>query len=260
MEEQEESVVQQRIGLLVTILLILAVAFCLYTVIQVLSNGYVNIAGFMMFRVVTGSMEPTIPVGALLLTRETGIEAVDMGDIICFHTEEAAIWGKIVTHRVVGFVHEGGQVLLQTKGDANLVADGYLVGRDNLVGKVIWHTGDESILAGIFSFFTSKLGFLGCIVFPCLLLAGMILKDCVSSIQKDLAMALYELEHPMPVAPPDESWKDDPLCGMTPEEYQEMYERIRAELIEELMHFVEAQKQEQKHTAEPVCQEQHNQV
>ncbi|MBQ3192136.1 MAG: signal peptidase I [Oscillospiraceae bacterium] len=242
-EEQEETLWQRRIGILVTVLLVLAVAFCLYTVIQVLSNGYVNIGGFMMFRVVTGSMEPTIPVGALLLTKETTIDAIHMDDIICFRTQEAAIWGKIVTHRVVGFVEQGGQILLQTQGDANLVADGYLVGREHLVGKVIWHTGDESILAGIFSFFTSKLGFLGCIVFPCLLLAGLILKDCVSSIKKDLAMALYELEHPMPVAPPDNSWENDPLCGMTQEEYNEMYERIRAELIEELMQFVEAQKQ-----------------
>jgi hypothetical protein len=61
-------------------------------------------------------------------------------------------------------------------------------------------------------------------------------------------MALYELEHPMPVAPPDNSWENDPLCGMTQEEYNEMYERIRAELIEELMHFAELQK-EQQHSA-----------
>ena len=247
-EEQEESLIQRRIGILVTVLLVLAVAFCLYTVIQVLSNGYVNIGGFMMFRVVTGSMEPTIPVGALLLTKETTIDQIRLNDIICFHTQEAAIWGKIVTHRVVGFVQEGGRVLLETKGDANLVADGYLVSAQHLVGKVIWHTGDESILAGIFSFFTSRLGFLGCIVFPCLLLAGLILRDCVGSIQKDLAMAIYELEHPMPVAPPDNSWENDPLCGMTQEEYNEMYERIRAELIEELMHFAELQK-EQQHSA-----------
>lgn len=244
-QEEQETLLQQRLSILVTVLLILAVAFCLYTVIQVLSNGYVNIGGFMMFRVVTGSMEPTIPVGALLLTKETTIDTIHIDDIICFRTQEAAIWGKIVTHRVIGFVQQGGEVLLQTQGDANLVADGYLVSRENLVGKVIWHTGDESILAGIFSFFTSKLGFLGCIVFPCLLLAGLILKDCVGSIKRDLAMALYELEHPMPVAPPDNSWENDPLCGMTQEEYNEMYERIRAELIEELMQFVEEQKLQQ---------------
>ena len=62
--------------MLVTLLLVLAVALCLYTVVQVLSHGYVNMGGFMMFRVVTGSMEPTIPVGALLVTQQVDIESI----------------------------------------------------------------------------------------------------------------------------------------------------------------------------------------
>ena len=61
-EELEETPLQRRIGFVVTVLLVLAVALCLYVVVQVLSNGYANIGGFMMFRVVTGSMEPEIPV------------------------------------------------------------------------------------------------------------------------------------------------------------------------------------------------------
>ena len=238
LEESKESLIQRRISALVTVLLILTVLLCLYVVIQVLSNGYVNIAGFMMFRVVTGSMEPTIPVGALLVTRQVDIDTIQLNDIICFRTQEVEIWGKIVTHRVVGvFEALDGSPLLETKGDANLVMDGYLVNRGNFIGKVVWYTGDNSVLTSIFSFFTNKVGFLGCIVFPCLLLAGLILKDCVSNIRNELQAVMDELEAPEEKA----AWELDPLCGMTQEEYQEMYERIRAELIEELMHCAELQ-------------------
>ncbi len=232
-EESKKSRWQRRISAAVTVLLVLAVMLCLYAAIQVLSNGYVNIGGIMMFRVVTGSMEPTIPTGALLITREVDIHTVKMDDIVCFRTQEAAIWGKIVTHRVVGIQNnlQSGRVLM-TKGDANLTMDGYLVSEDNFVGKVIWHTGDDSVLADIFSFFTNKVGFLGCIVFPCLLLAGLILRDCIGNIRKELQTALEEMDNPKP----DWDWKNDPLCGMTQEEYQQMYDRIRAELIEELKH------------------------
>ena len=224
--------------MLVTLLLVLAVALCLYTVVQVLSHGYVNMGGFMMFRVVTGSMEPTIPVGALLVTQQVDIESIQVDDIICFRTQVSEIWGKIVTHRVVGlWESEAGGLLLETKGDANLVADGYFVDRTNFVGKVIWHTGDGSMLANVLSLFTSKIGFLGCIVFPALLLAALILKDSVSSIRQELQLVL-EMERLQQQKP---SWEDDPLCGMTQEEYNEMYERIRAELMEELMHFAEIQ-------------------
>ena len=243
LEESKESVIQRRISALVTILLILAVLLCLYVVIQVLSNGYVNFGGFMLFRVVTGSMEPTIPVGSLLVAQQVEIASIRLDDIICFRTQEVEIWGKIVTHRVVG-VFEGldGTPLLETKGDANLVMDGYLVNQGNFVGKVVWYTGENSMLSSIFSFFTNKVGFLGCIVFPCLLLAGLILKDCVGNIKKELLIVMDDLEVPEEKA----AWELDPLCGMTQEEYQQMYERIRAELIEELMHCAELQMEKEQ--------------
>ena len=230
-EELHLTRVQRGISILVTIVLILTVMLCLYVVIQVLSNGYVNIGGYMMFRVVTGSMEPTIPVGALMITQETDIRSIRVDDIVCFRTQEAAIWGKIVTHRVVEILDmAGGEVLLRTQGDANLIADGYLVNAGNFVGKVIWHTGNGSMLATIFSFFTNKIGFLGCIVFPCLLLAGLILKDTVTNIRAELQQAMIDLEEAEKAA----DWENDPLCGMTQEEYNEMYERLRAEIMEEL--------------------------
>ena len=242
LEESNEAVLHRRISMLVTILLVLAVLLCVYVVLQVMGNGYVNIGGFMMFRVVTGSMEPTIPVGALLLTREVDITSIRMDDIICFRTQEAAIWGRIVTHRVVGVRQGISGVLLETKGDANLSVDGYLVNSENFIGQVVWHTGDGSIMANILSLFTSKIGFLGCIVFPCLVLAGLILRECVTNIRTELRAAMEEMERLERQA----NWENDPLCGMAQEEYNEMYERIRAELIEELMHCAEILEEEKK--------------
>ena len=66
------------------------------------------------------------------------------------------------------------------------------------------------------------------------LVAGIILKDCVGNIHHELQNAVEELEDTN-----ENHWQNDPLCGMTQEEYNEMYERIRAELIEELMHCAE---------------------
>lgn len=235
LQESKEYQLQHRISIAVTFLLILAVALCLYAAIQVLTYGYVNLGGFMMFRVVTGSMEPTIPVGAMLLTREVDIGTIRVDDIICFRTQVSEIWGKIVTHRVVGVLQsETGGILLETKGDANLIADGYLVDQFNFVGKVVWHTGDGSVMANILSLFTNKIGFLGCIVMPILLLATLILRDSVSGIRRELRQLLEEAQQ-------EQKQENDPLCGMTQEEYNEMYERIRAELMEELMHFAEVQ-------------------
>ena len=239
-KESGDVRLQRKISALVTVLLVLAVTLCLYSTIQVLSKGYANIGGFMMFRVVTGSMEPSVPVGSLLLTKETDIESIGEGDIVCFRTQVSEIWGKIVTHRVVKIMEpEPGKILLETKGDANPVSDSYYVDESNLLGKVIWHTGDGSMFADIISLFTSEIGFLGFIALPSLLLAGLILRNTVGNIRQDMLIAL-ELEKQKNIAAAEE---EDPF-GMSDEEYNEMYERIRSELMEELTNSDEIQSSE----------------
>lgn len=227
--EFQESKTQRGIGVLITVLLILVVLLCLFVTVQVVSQGYVNMGGYSLFRVVTGSMEPTMPVGALLVSQRVDMQAVEVGDIICFRAQESAIFGRMMTHRVMEIYPAAGEGLqFVTKGDANLSLDGYLVTQNNFVGKVIWYTGEDSVLSSIFSFFTNKVGFLACIVFPCLLLATLILRDSVQNIRNELQEAVKELER-------ETAHSKDPLLEMTEEERQQMYERIRAELIEELM-------------------------
>lgn len=231
--------IKRRINVLTTILLVFAVLLCLTVTVQVLSKGYVNLFGYSLFRVVTGSMEPTVPVGALLVCRQTGMDAVQMGDIICFRAQETAIFGRMMTHRVTGIFSDlDGNLLFETRGDANLAADGFMVSQANFVGKVIWYTGADSVLSSVFSFFTNKIGFLACIVIPILLLGGLLMKDCVVNIRTEMKKAMDELERASAAEKPL------PVPEITEEERKEMYERIRAELIEELMQGAEQSKTE----------------
>lgn len=240
MGEDKEKQILSRVSAAVTVLLVLVVVLCLYVVIQLLNNGYVNIGGFMMFRVVTGSMEPTIPVGSLLISRQVEISSIRLDDIICFETQQAEIFGSVVTHRVVDILSGAdGGILLATKGDANLVADGYMVSQENFIGKVIWYSGDESVLATIFSFLTGKVGFLGCIVFPCLIMATLVLRGCVNNIREELERAKEEMNEPAEVN------ADNLLSSMTQQEYEDMVTRIREELVQELAQKRQPQEGEQ---------------
>ena len=63
---------------------------------------------------------------------------------------------------------------------------------------------------------------------------GLIFKDSVGNIRAELDQLLQEAE-----AREEEERANDPLSGMNQDEYNEMYERIRAELMEELMHVAE---------------------
>lgn len=214
-----------RIGEIVaSCVLILAVLLCVTIMTQVLSVGYVQIAGLSVFRVATGSMEPEIPVDAVLLCRKTEIESIQVNDVVCFRSREQAMLGSVITHRVIQVLNApDGTIALETKGDANLVADGDYVTQKNLVGKVVWFTGERSAMTSILAFLNNKVGFLACIVFPCLLVAGVILRNCIGNIKGELHTMLRQLDS-----------EETPPPELTPEEYQQIYEQVKAELLKEL--------------------------
>lgn len=239
-QDQKKGRLERGIAILVTVLLVLSVLLCVYVVAQILANGYVSFGGYMLFRVVTGSMEPAIPVGSLLVSQQVELPAVAVGDIICFRTQDATIWGRIVTHRVVGILQGvDGSLLMETKGDANLVADAHYVTRDNFIGKVVWYTGENSFLVRLIAFLTGKIGFMACIALPCLLFSGLILRESVVGIRRELEAYKKEV-HRLEVM--EMQWQA--RHGLTQEEYDEMNRRIRAELREEMKQLVEILREE----------------
>lgn len=216
-----------------SVILVIAVSLCLTCAVQVVSKGYVSIGGYSLFRVVTGSMEPTIHTGAILLNKKNDISEIKEGDIVCYQTKVAEIYNSIVTHRVTAVEKDGfGSIYLETKGDANIASDFYYVDSTNLVGKVIWYSGKENFLTNMLSFISGKLGFVLCIVFPVLLIAGLFLQNAVKGLQRDLAKAKYELERQS-----DGIREDDLLPGyttLTYADYTAIYESVKKYILEEL--------------------------
>ena len=262
--ELSENRIKRRGNALITIFLILAVLLCLYVAIQVISKGYVNIGGYSLFRVVTGSMEPEIFAGELIASKSVDIDTLEVGDVICFRSKSPQMLGRSITHRVIGrSVDTEGNVQLLTKGDANLSVDEYYVTQDNLIGVVVWQSHTDSFLSDFVGFFSNKISFLACIALPCLLIAGLIFRDCVKNVKQDIAKAMQELlenegqataldldtteeeatprileseteEQPSDSQSQKEETANRVSMEMDPREYEEMYARIRAELIEEL--------------------------
>ena len=210
-------------------ILVLAIVLCVIVVVQIMSVGYVTVNGHSVFRVVTGSMEPTIPTGAVLISEETEIEDIKVNDIICFRSKTSEMLGQVITHRVVKIMESGdGGLCLETRGDANTVSDGYLVTKGNLIGKVTWYSGNENLLVRILSFLTGKIGFLACIVLPVFLIAGVMMKDTVKNIRKELNQMAY-VSQQQPVK--RKITLEDLL---TPDEYAAFIEELKKEILEEL--------------------------
>lgn len=107
-----------------------------------------RIVGITPMNVLSGSMEPTYPVGSIIYV-DNGVasEEIKTNDVITFSENNV-----IVTHRVKEITSDGNYI---TKGDANDIQDGGSVSYENVIGKPIFCI---PYLGYIASFIASKNG------------------------------------------------------------------------------------------------------
>jgi hypothetical protein len=99
---------------------------------------------------------------------------------------------------------------------------------------VVWFSGKENVITKSIGFVSGKFGFLACIALPVLLLSGVILQHSVSSMKKELMMAKSEMERR---AKEEAEERKNLLPGyetLTYDDYNEIYEALKRQLIEEL--------------------------
>lgn len=94
-----------------------------------------RLAGYEIYEVISGSMEPAIPTGSLVYVERTEPAEVEEDDVIVFYS--AMETGGVITHRVVQNQVVSGQFI--TKGDANEQEDLAPVEYDRYIGRVRVH-------------------------------------------------------------------------------------------------------------------------
>ncbi len=117
------------IGFMTTILALMLI-FNLYNLImlKVLHHDLAPIGGYALLEVVSGSMEPTIKKGDLIVIN-TKAQNYAKDDIVTFYD----VNGSFVTHRLVELKNK----VMITKGDANNSVDEELPSK-NIVGKYVF--------------------------------------------------------------------------------------------------------------------------
>ena len=91
-----------------------------------------KVVGISSYTILTGSMEPAVPVGALVYAKSAEPASLSAGDIIVFYDGRNTI---PVTHRVVENQTASNQII--TKGDANASNDITPVPYENVIGRVV---------------------------------------------------------------------------------------------------------------------------
>jgi signal peptidase I len=118
--------------------LALVVAVALVFVVNVCVNGLGTLPGnYRPLVVLSGSMEPSMPTGSLVLTKSVDPGTVRVGDVITFRLLSGSHETDSATHRVVAIEQRPEGLSFITKGDANQAPDPTPVPSSALVGRVV---------------------------------------------------------------------------------------------------------------------------
>ncbi len=88
------------------------------------------LTGRELFIIAGGSMEPSIPIGSLVIATRTDPMTIAPGDIVTIRADNAVV----ITHRVRSVVESPDGRFFELQGDANTTPDGGLVPARAIVG------------------------------------------------------------------------------------------------------------------------------
>jgi signal peptidase len=152
---------------------IIILILILVVILSIVSNVKGNndyVLDYLSLKVLSGSMEPDIKVGDVVVVKKVDGSDIKAGDVVTYKIGNDIY----VTHRVVEAVEEDGKFLFKTKGDANNKEDDDWIKEENLVGKLAFHIPK----AGYFvDFVRTPIGFVCFFVAPISILIGLGIKD-----------------------------------------------------------------------------------
>ena len=151
-------------------------------VISILLVGFVLIGprfGWEVHPILSGSMEPALKVGGIIVTGPEKIQNIEVNDIITFQVSPE----YKVTHRVVAIEIIDNKPWFQTKGDSNKDPDANLVSsEEDVMRKVIFHLPYLGFAA---VFMQKKLAFIFLIGIPALILIAIFIRDLLKGIREE---------------------------------------------------------------------------
>jgi signal peptidase len=126
-----------------------------------------RVMGANLLVVVSQSMEPTVPMGSIVVSQPImGEDEIEVGDVITFSVAELDGETVFVTHRVVEVIGNGADMRYRTQGDGVNETDMILVTPDQIVGEM-WFS--LPLVGYLVAFFRTTLGYVTLVGFPALL-------------------------------------------------------------------------------------------
>lgn len=168
--KKKRSVLKKISNVILVIVIFILAAVIAITVITRITGNTPTLFGYSILRVSTGSMEPELKVGDVILTKEVDdVNSLAVGDVITYKGTIGEYADMLITHQVVKAPYEeNGTAYVVTKGIANDIED-KPVPVDRITSKLVCKI---PFLDALYSFFLTPWGLLSAVALIILAFAG----------------------------------------------------------------------------------------
>ena len=134
---ETKNIIKIVLKLLYQILVVFCLIVAVVIIFQKISDSNKSIAGYRIFRVITGSMEPEYGVGEVVISKEIDPKNIKVGDDIVYLGRYGEYNGKIIMHNVVEIeTDSNGNLNFHAKGLQSNSVEDPLIKADQIYGVV----------------------------------------------------------------------------------------------------------------------------
>lgn len=136
-----------------------------------------DVFGLYFFNIISGSMEPEIHEGDLVIVKKTPWNELKENDVITFKNEE-----NIISHRIKKIITGNNDTSYKTKGDNNEVEDNFEVLPSQIYGKVVFNINN---LGSLVNYIHTIKGLTNLVIIICLIYIITIINERKKNKRKD---------------------------------------------------------------------------
>lgn len=132
--QKRELTIKNVINIIIYIIILPLLVYNILVIVQAVinPNKTPSFLGIKSYVIISGSMQPNLDIGDVVVVKDYNEEKPQKGDIISFRQGHS-----VVTHRINEIIEKDGVATYKTKGDNNNIEDSETIKYENIEGKVI---------------------------------------------------------------------------------------------------------------------------
>jgi len=237
------KIVKTILNIIEVFIFIIVLMYLVFVITQRITNNK-SIAGYRVFTVATGSMNPKYKINDVIIVKDVNPDKLKVGDDIAYKGERGGLEGILVSHRIIKIEKtEDGHKRFYTKGINNKIEDPSF-SEDCIIGKV---RGKLPIINTLNHIIKNQFGFFFLVFVPLVLVIFLEIAETITNIKiekGELKEANYHEEE-------DDDEEESP--EVVEEDKEEVEQPVEENNEEE--NIVEKEQTEEKKSTETVEEE-----